>query len=89
MAYVANTALLSYVGVRGIAESLYYSWSKEFLEAGTFLNISWPQHQKFFFKCNLCTVMAPRIHTPEPSQQEQRSQYKSLQLPCHQYRGHP
>jgi transposase len=30
----ARRALPSCAGVKGIAESLYYSWSKEFLEAG-------------------------------------------------------
>ena len=31
---VARTAFPSCAAVRGVAESLYYSWSKEFLEAG-------------------------------------------------------
>jgi hypothetical protein len=34
MDFAANTALPNCAGARGIAESLYYSWSKEFLEAG-------------------------------------------------------
>ena len=33
MARGANTALRSFAG-EGIAESVYYTWSKEFLEAG-------------------------------------------------------
>ena len=34
MDFAANSALPKCAVARGIAESLYYSWSKEFLEAG-------------------------------------------------------